>query len=385
MKRRTVGALIVTGLFVLATASLREKTRHLPRTNEAATASTVGLDRPDIHNVNRADLTLQTNISEADPAASLPCADQRLHDNESPADLSRYERYKEEHRALARQVMASANAQDQLVGLQLLRGEEANQTQALADLLQQLPHNPLLATVLFDRCSADATVSACRTLDLRKILIEADGDNGGAWLRIASSYLVAGREEDALQALRRVGNAALHSNHYIEWAVITEQALRSAQGLDRQARFMYGFGLGAAGFPGYGPLVTGCTELGATSANWRQACIEAGNAMERGSPELLSMVIGQSLQRLAYEANGQPELADEVRARVDALDQRRKIMIRLSPEKFLDDRPAAFQEYIDTWASEGEVAAMDYAIDSVTQAVAQGDYIPCSISDPDPP
>ena len=276
---------------------------------------------------------------------------------------------------------ASGNPEHAIIAANLSwNGPSDTRMQTLFDALAQSPHDGLLALTAFSQCKVNAH-PACRPAQPEQLLIEADGDNGAAWQRVVVHFLAQGRDDAALDALRRVATASIYDTFTARSIAMANDALAAVTALPYAERVVLAMGAASATpIPNFSAMLNECRTRANQSGEWRQHCLAAGQRMERDAQDVLPKLVGIALQEAVYEGTGQIEEAHACRTRAQTLKKRVMQPARYSFDALAAKDAKVLERYLDEWAGNGELAAAEYAVVASKAAIAAGEHSAC----PDP-
>ncbi|MEL6449418.1 MAG: hypothetical protein AAFQ62_15900 [Pseudomonadota bacterium] len=221
------------------------------------------------------------------------------------------------------------------------------------------PADPFLVWSAVQMCSARDAPARCATRNWERQLIAVDGENSESWIRIAANRYSEGDIDSALSALRRASTAAESRRYWPEMVERIERGLAASSDFSFPERAKMAFGYAAAMLPGYSDQVAMCQGQSTKDPEWAYACLAYGELVEAQGKEELSESIARSMQRIALEATGDKERAEEVVRHIEV--RRRERLESLSDtapiERLIMSDPAVFAAYLAAVKSEGEGSA----------------------------
>lgn len=375
--RLTVAAIVVA-LCILVGASLfkQENTGAPATTTPAPGAGDVGEPSP----VAATPRTISTAGQKSDPADWPDCA-AAAQDAQPEFDLNAESiRIAEQRAEIAHSLSSSGDIESQFIRLDFAR-EDMSKSQHVAELgrLQRAdPTNALIAYRLLNLCPEDDAPATCRDISVDENLVRVDGDNALAWLGLALRAMRSDETEAALQSLQLAASAPRIRTPSVDWIVTAERALRAVGTLNSLERHIMAIGLGAnASFADYGLLVAHCKREALNDADWRDACLGIGRAMESDQSSLFTMQLGRGIQEVTYVVASEPELADAAKARAYAAKDAQNKLARWSSFTGPEFGSESLDRYLEIWQHSGEIAAMQFRVEEVEAAIARGELAPC--------
>ena len=249
---------------------------------------------------------------------------------------------------------------------------------AMADTLNFDPNNPLIHWNFLSFCERFRSEPICRDPTIEDRAIEVDSSNGQLWARIAGYRANRGNMPAALDALKSAAAAPEFNEYWMEYIELFERGLAAATNAPYRERIIQASGMAAGLITNYNLIFEGCKTQAVESAEWLQLCTRLGERLEHEGRTMVSIRIGQSLQKRMYSISGD----DEKRA---AVEHRSKLGAKLMQDGyakdghvllFRDDRVLA--GYISEWASYGELRALQFLRNEVQRLRNVRGYDPCS-------
>lgn len=260
-----------------------------------------------------------------------------------------------------------------------LMSPDRRQLQALLDrVLARDPGNRIAHWKNLENCHARG--SECDRDSVEAAAIAADNANGLVWIDVAAARLREERWQEAEGALRRAAVAPRFDTYFMDYALLIERGLAATSEMDYTERMIAGIGYAAAGaIPAYGELTRRCSGEAEGYQIPVDTCFELGEQMARHSPELMSTLIGKSLQRVAATRRGDVHLAE---ALVREAQQLRHAVQRASAESgalvLLENDAAVLQRYVDMFLAHGEIRAAEHLVAEAQRLREDPDYDQCN-------
>lgn len=285
----------------------------------------------------------------------------------------------EEHDArfalLADTLSQSPNAEDQLAAA-IIRGVGApeQRTDSLVEALTADPMHELVLWQAADDCRRGRGGEYCTDSNVRATIESVLGGNGWYWTQVAAFYHGQGMFDESLSALRRAVSAPEFNDYFVDNVLLMERALSADSDRAYVDRVISSIGFAAAMPADF--LARECAARAEADDSWRDACTMLAERYEHEGSNLMMQTIGLGMQENLYESSG---LMAEAR---DA-EIRKAEMLKLLEQaggdyqlvQWLDPQLSA--RYLDVWAASGEVAALEFAVESVDALLEDPDYDPC--------
>ena len=150
----------------------------------------------------------------------------------------------------------------------------------------------------------------------------------------------------------------------MEYALLIERGLAATSEMNYAERMFAGMGYAAAtAIPAFGELSRRCS---AEAEGYRlpaDLCFEVGEQMAGNSRELLTTLIGKSVQRDAASRLGNEKLAAELeREKQETSDAALRDGADSGAWVLMQNDAAVMQRYVDTFLAHGEIRATEVAI-----------------------
>lgn len=353
MARYLTAALLATVLLV-ALVSLRDPA--LPP------QSTAAIDLP-------ADSLPSTEVGalsgiEAKAVQRSLSIDRCLPADEEESYEVRRARFKRQQEAMYRVLKASADAEHLMVAALVSRDERPGQAARLMRMAADLePGNPLIAAQLLEMC-IDTRSCSSDPQRLEWGLIRADRANAMAWVQVARSTMLRGDERGALQALREAVAAATLEDAYVDYYRVFDRAIAASLDLSTVARASAAGDHSTAAVPANNFLITQhCNEFGQVPGEWNHLCLRLGERLEQDGRSMLQQETGLSLQAKMHEHAGDTRAQQAALQRRQELRDRWSDLVSRSPVEEMPFDSAHHRRFLDILGSQGEFAAMEYAIE----------------------
>ncbi|MEM1438264.1 MAG: hypothetical protein AAGF61_04745 [Pseudomonadota bacterium] len=222
------------------------------------------------------------------------------------------------------------------------------------------PTDAFLIWSAVQMCSDREAPAQCASRDWEGLLIAVDGENSESWIRIAANRYSQSEVDSALAALRRASTAAESRAYWPEMVEMIERGFAASSDFPFPERVNLAFGFAAAMLPDYNDQYTMCKEQSKRDPEWAYACLSYGELVESQGKDEVGVSIARSLQRVALEASGDTERAEEVARRIEARSRARleSSSENVPIERFMMSNHAVFSAYLAAVKSEGEESAM---------------------------
>ncbi len=313
--------------------------------------------------------SMTTGDAAAGPSGRFDCS---LEDFERDIDD---EEQDERNRVLADTLSQSAYAEDQLAAaiIGAFIGVD-RRIENLSNALAADPRHPLVLWQVADDCRRGRGGEYCTDPYVRANVEAALGGNGWYWVQVAAFYHEQGLFDEALDATRRAVSAPDFDDYFIDNVLLLERALSADSDRNYIDRIVGGIGYTAAMPVDF--FARECTQRAAQDAEWLDSCTMLAERFEQDGTNLMIQTIGLGMQEQLYAQAGlNTEIRDarirkqELRGLLDAVDADYQLVQMLDPQ--------VNARYIDVWKSNGEVAALEYAITTVDELLEDPDYDPC--------
>lgn len=261
----------------------------------------------------------------------------------------------------------------------------ADDTQTTMNLLQRLlsvESTAGLAAFQLLRLCDERNKTLCESAEIQDAIIRADGDNGVMWIQIASLRLDAGREQGAIDALRRAINAPRFDNYFSAQIDVLDRGLSAVTGWSYTERVVH-----AAEAMSSNPFslsgIRGFCQLSET-AGWSEVCDAVGERVIAEGGDISTRLQGAEL-RLALEENRQsPQLIASIESERDSLKAMQSATF--SDESHLNlllNDESVMRAFVEVYRSNGEEGAMLELETRAAQLRASPNYDQCNfVSNP---
>ena len=266
---------------------------------------------------------------------------------------------------LLRVLSASADAEHLLVAaLSSLHSDQERAMTLLSEAAARDPRHPLIAAQILTLCTEIDACSRARP-GMERNLIAADKGNAIAWVQVARSRLQRNDERGALAALREAAAAAVVEDYFTDYIYLFDRGLAAASGLEPFDRMVAAIGWAAGNITTASLVYRDCEQRAANLPEWRDACLRLGERFEHDSLTILTQAVGIGLQIAMYELEGDGRAAESaVQRREEFAGQWKQLASRTARAEELRDT-TVLRQYLETFASAGELRAMEYLADEV--------------------
>lgn len=266
---------------------------------------------------------------------------------------------------LLRVLSASADAEHLLVAaLSSLHSDQERAMTLLSEAAARDPRHPLIAAQILTLCTEIDACSGARP-EMERNLIAADKGNAIAWVEVARSRLQRNDERGALAALREAAAAAAVEDYFTDYIYLFDRGLAAASDLEPFDRMVAAIGHSAGNITTAYLVKRDCEQRAANLPEWRDACLRLGERFENDSFTILTQTVGIGLQIAMYELEGDGRAAERaVQRREEFAGRWKQLASRTVRAEELRDA-TVLRQYLETFASAGEVQAMEYLGDEV--------------------
>ena len=187
-------------------------------------------------------------------------------------------------------------------------------------------------------------------------LMRLEPENGFFYFHLSVMAFKRGELSDALTHLQRAAALETVSTRWAEQANEFSAVLSTYTDDGESCAIYLAVNIAAMNLPRYGPIMQMCKDQSNEGDEWRQACINAGFALETRGRELITNSFGASLQKVMYEASGDTQNAQSAEGRGDQFRKvQQEYMEQIEDEIFDPEYP---QNWLDMILEHGELQAM---------------------------
>lgn len=259
-------------------------------------------------------------------------------------------------------------------------GEEKLSLSAMERALAADPDNSLTLWSFLASCSLHPEAAVCADGSIEKRAILADGNNGQLWGEIAGYRFERGDTAGAYDALTKANTAPQFNSYFIEYVELVERGLAASTDASYLERSIAASGIAAALVSKISPVLQGCKQQAAESAEWRQTCLEYGKRLENDGRSVWSTMFGTSLQKKMYEISGDTTKIAEANFRYQLImDTVASINSQDGFVLLFDEQVSA--DYMKEWSAHGEFRAMQFLQAEVVRLSQQPGYDPCKLKE----
>lgn len=186
-------------------------------------------------------------------------------------------------------------------------------------------------------------------------LTELYPENGHNWFYLAQTQYESGDTEAALESLQVAANKDRFS---LDWgAQLREYSEATAALFPRSEACAVEFaaGIAATDIPSYAPVFETC-RANVTDGRWARACVRLGEAMEHKGRAMITVNLGNALQRSVYDALGDHRQVEIVAARKEELQRLSESYADF--ESCLIEDSESREAWLDRVETLGEIGAM---------------------------
>ncbi|MDZ7770069.1 MAG: hypothetical protein U5K38_13805 [Woeseiaceae bacterium] len=237
--------------------------------------------------------------------------------------------------------------------------------------------NPLVAWMAMDACTAAPATPACAAGEVERLALDADGDNGAVWARVASRHLKEGETAAGFAALQRAATAPQFNTYWPEQILMLERALAASTNDRYGARVMQAIGIAAA-IVGWDAGVVETCRSESLPPEHRPVCLAYGERLTADANTEIGTSIGLAIQRAVLSAAGDTAAANSVNARHEALRRHRRERDLQAVERFVFYDENLLRQYIDVMLIRGESAAIRFLGEETERLLSLPGYDPCA-------
>ncbi len=209
----------------------------------------------------------------------------------------------------------NASTPEQVVfAAHLSKFDRAEQLRILTKGVNTMPGSAYLMWTAVNACVRTGQKAECPDLDSWvQQLLALDSENALAWSLAADAYLTLGRDEDALEAMRRASISYTVNEYWIEDIQASWDAVTAYGGFSEGRAPTEAIGISAA-FVKPTSYFQVCTRKVDESMDWANACRALGKTIEAGAKTYLLKSFGRGMQRIARIAAGEDPNSEELLA-----------------------------------------------------------------------
>ncbi|MEL7538178.1 MAG: hypothetical protein AAFM91_14120 [Pseudomonadota bacterium] len=274
--------------------------------------------------------------------------------------------------------MSVSSEPEHLYFAALIEDDPSSRLQLLKRAIQGNPNDALVVWGAVQACSEFDASPTCPLSEWEPMLIAVDGQNSETWIRIAANRYGSGELDAALSALRRAGSVAKSNDYWPEMIEMIERGLAASTDRSFSWRAGMAFGLAAANLPRVGDYTRMCRDQSQLSAEWAYACVDYGKRAEEHGKSMMTVDIGQAIQKYALQALGESALAAEVERRSRARSQQASDAVSDGNELLIIATPALFHAYLDAVRLHGETSARLRFNAEIAQTLRDGELKNCN-------
>ena len=318
------------------------------------------------------------SVEEETPVADLECPDYS-----GPNDPRKsFGDIQNELTSAVVSLQGSGQPEHWLAAAILLASEDTPTAMALLQRLLAIDATAQLAAFQLLRLCDDRNRTECYAQDIEDAIIDADKDNAAMWIQMASLRLNAGREQDAIDALRQAIHAPRLANYFGAQIDVLDRGLAAVTGWTYSERVIYGadaviskpFDLSA---------IRGFCRL-SDAAGWREVCDAVGERVVAEGGDLSVRIQGAELRLSLDENRDSPELMAVISEERDRLNAMRSSLFSDAGHLnlILNDE-TVMRAFIEAYDVDGEEGAMLTLEERASQLRASPDYDQCNfVSNP---
>ena len=222
--------------------------------------------------------------------------------------------------------------------------------------------------------------SECDRPAVEAPVLAVDSVNGLVWIDVAGAHMSNEHWEAAEDALRRAAAAPRFDTYFMEYALLIERGLAATTELGYTDRMVAGIGFAAAAAtPGFREMTRRCTGEADGYVIPADICFELGAQMARYGTEVLTVLIGKSVQRHAASRLGNERLSRELDSEKQQI---RDAVLREGADSgahvLLQNDAGVLRRYIETFVAHGEIHATEALVAEARRLREDPDYDQCN-------
>jgi hypothetical protein len=270
--------------------------------------------------------------------------------------------------------LINANSQDEQLWYALFANptEGSSRLDMLIDYNKRFANDPLAALGILRECATSAADTLCEQ-SLLDEAIESDPNNGAMWYNLANIYAVRNEDEAAVNAINELIESPFFNDGYIQNIQMFLLALEGSQSNQTGINLMSAIGTAAA-FTAPGTVATWCNK-NSTHPIKSQSCLQLGIYLETQSKTLFDQSIGEAIQELIYEAQGNNEAFKQRLNKREAPD--RVLTIKAGNLLFYDEK--LMSAWLSNFQKSGEAAAFRLLYEEAIVLSKNENYRPCEV------
>jgi len=280
-------------------------------------------------------------------AAGMPSAEERLA---QMAD------YKESVQGVKQRLIVSPDA-EHLHAAALLESDPVERIELITKALAKGRNDAFLIWDAVRICAESLEQTSCPMRAWEDRLLELDGQNSEAWVRVAANRLIAGDGQAALHAMQRAASASETRVYWTESIEMIERGFAAGSDYAFAERASYALGMARSNQPNYLVLYKMCKEQSAKSKDWAYACLAYGELVERQGKTELGQISARAIQKQALELLEHDERLAAVVARQEQVRRNRREAVRIRhrlSEVLKVSIPSIFFGYLAAVRTHGE-------------------------------
>lgn len=224
-------------------------------------------------------------------AASMPSAEERL---------AQIAEYKDSVRGVKQRLVVSPDA-EHLHAAALLESEPVNRIKIITKALANSRNDAFLMWDAVRICAESLEQTSCPMQDWEDRLLELDGQNSEAWIRVAANRLLAGDSQAALRAMQRAASASETRAYWTESIEMIERGFAAGSNYTFAERAAFALVIAGSNKPNYWVYYNMCKEESVKSKDWAYACLTYGELVERQGRTELGQISAHAIQKQALE------------------------------------------------------------------------------------
>ena len=277
--------------------------------------------------------------------------------------------------------LSTANNAEYLLAAALLSGfsDPISASDYTNRALQIDPSHPLVFWFATGLCQQGGGGDFCRAQGFANKAHSVLGRNGAYWARVAARHNDDGDPTNALAALKRASIEPEFDFYVADFLLLIERGL-AAQG-DMNYAERVSLALAFTPVPGmHSDIYEMCSENIDADAVWLEACTDYAHRLASESKTIMNRLIGYGMLKQVFKRTGRSDELKNAHADWQSLrDNVNGVVADLELLMLADERFTI--RYVDEFAANGELAAIEFAHAEVGRLKADASYDPCAMAE----
>ncbi|MGB0936523.1 MAG: hypothetical protein ACPGTQ_03645 [Colwellia sp.] len=253
--------------------------------------------------------------------------------------------------------------------------EEKSRFDLLYDYNKIYPNNPLVSNDLINNCSESN--NKC-TPEFIEELIQADANNGAAWVNVVSFYASKNNDEKVLDSINALEKTAYYNERFGERALLYAQALEGSPSNNFSVNAVAGIGIGVSHLFSFTSVSEWCQSNISISLR-AQACLTFGEQLETRSQTAISYAYGLAIQSTIYTKTNNTKAQKIIKSKEQNHTEslRNEAFQTVGLMMILDER--LMRRYLNSIDSEGEIGSQELLIEEAEKLYEENDNYLCTL------